>query len=187
MKKMNEALFFDTETLSLSPYEDKARIILAQFGKYIDGEFSYKVYKEWEIDEVTLIRNIFIEISHQSKYSPMFTYNGLFDILYLIGRMYMLKFKVDEIFDTISLFSNHIRHCDMMQYDNGYLVSLNKLCNFYGIDADCKYSGKDISTLYENKQYDEITAHGVDDIKRLYRIVTETNLAYRFLNKPLGG
>jgi hypothetical protein len=75
----------------------------------------------------------------------------------------------------------------MLQYDNGYFVSLDKICHQYGINAECEYSGKDIYELYMKSRFDDIVAHGVDDINRVYRLVHETELADRFFNVSVLG
>ena len=72
------------------------------------------------------------------------------------------------------------KHCDMMQFDNGYYVSMDNVCKAYNIKADSPYSGKDIKDLYDRGDYKNIIAHGKDDIKRLYRLVNETDLADRY-------
>lgn len=183
MSLPDETLYFDSETLSLNPYDEYAKIITIQIGEIQDnGILNIDVYKEWEYKsgERALIIDVIRRLDALPKYTPVFTYNGLFDFFYLIGRCNKLDFNnsVRMILNTI--FTSGIKHCDLMQYDNGYLVSLDKLCSQYKIDSKCIFKGKDISMLYEERDYNAIIAHGVDDIKRLYRLVHETNLADRF-------
>ena len=176
------SLYFDTETLSLNPYHVNARMVLAQFGKEINGVFTSRVFKEWELGEVNLIKCVCTELMQSAKYTPVFTYNGLFDILHVTGRMDMLGFPKDAIGDFLSVFTGIVKHCDMLQFDNGYFVSLDKICDHHNIYAECEYSGRDIYKLYQEEKFDDIVAHGVDDIKRLYKLVKDTTLSDRFLN-----
>lgn len=176
------SIYFDTETLSLNPYHANARIVLAQFGKEVNGVFTSRVFKEWELGEVNLIKCMNTELMQSAKYTPVFTYNGLFDILYITGRMTMLGFSEKEIGDFIGVFTGIVKHCDMLQFDNGYFVSLDKICDHHNIYAECEYSGRDIYKLYMGAEFDSIIAHGIDDVNRLYRLAHETPLADRFLN-----
>jgi hypothetical protein len=176
------SIYFDTETLSLNPYHANARIVLAQFGKEVNGVFTSRVFKEWELGEVNLIKCVCTEMMQSAKYTPIFTYNGMFDILYIAGRMNVLGFSDDDIGSFINVFTGIVKHCDMLQFDNGYFVSLDKICDHHNIYAECQYSGRDIYKLYMDAKFDDIVAHGIDDIKRLYKLVHETSLSDRFLN-----
>ena len=183
MSLLDETLYLDSETLSLNPYNVNAKIITIQIGKMRkDKTLQIDVYREWEykLGESELIMDIIKRLSVLPKYTPIFTYNGLFDLFYLIGRCNKLNFdnEVIELLNTI--FTSTVKHCDLMQYDNGYFISLDKLCIQYKIDSKCVFKGKDINMLYEKKDYNNIISHGEDDIERLYRLVNETNLADRF-------
>lgn len=176
----NHTLFFDTETLNLNPYHLDNKMVLAQIGCLEDGELKIYIFKEWELGELNVINSIIMMFESVPKYTPVFTYNGLFDILYLIGRCNMLNKSFKEMGDISSLFTSNLKHCDLMQYDNGYLCSLDRVCAKYNVSSKCIYKGKDIYKLYMNKEWDKIISHGEDDIERMYKLVTQTSIADRF-------
>lgn len=181
MNLPRETIYFDTETLSLNPYDSDAKLITTQIGTYINGYFESQVCCEWNkySNETRLIVKLEERFSLLPKYTPVFTYNGLFDIFYILGRCDILYLN-DIKYNLITRFINGFKHCDMMQYNNGYFVSLDKICQAYGIISDCDFKGKDIKRLYNEKDYDNIIAHGRDDVRRLYRLVNETDLADRY-------
>jgi hypothetical protein len=181
MNLPKETIYFDTETLSLNPYSFEAKLIATQIGTCINGYFESEICCEWNniTGEINLIEGINKRFNILPKYTPVFTYNGLFDIFYILGRCHVLK--LDNIYSSLlQRFMDGFKHCDMMQFDNGYYVSMDRVCKAYNIIADSPYSGKDIKDLYDRKDYKNIIAHGKDDIKRLYRLVNETDLADRY-------
>lgn len=177
---MSNCMYYDSETLSLNPYHPEHKMITAQIGYSVNGEFESHVFKEWELGEKTLIDSVLNNFENLTKYTNVYTYNGLFDILYLLGRCVVLGKSFEELDDIASIFTSHIKHCDLFQYDNGYLVSLDKICDRYKIPSKCIYKGKDIARLYSEKEYDKIVSHGEDDIERLHALITNTSLANRF-------
>lgn len=180
MSLMEKAIYWDTESLSLNPYEKEGKLVTSQIGYLVDGELEINVLKEWEIGEEKLIIDTINIFRLAPRYTPVFTYNGLHDLMFLIGRMKQYDFDILDYERVHKIIVNHIKHCDLIQYDNGYLVSLDKICNIYDIKSDCVFKGKDILQLYKNKDFNNIIAHGVDDIARLYKLVNDTELGDRF-------
>jgi len=187
VRKTRNVLFFDTETLSLNPYADDAKLITTQIK--VNGTMT--VLKEWDIGEVNLILELisrfdaFANNFKNRKYMPVVTYHGLFDILYIFGRMNVLGFSEFDVQKAMELFMT-IKHIDLLQYDNGYLLSLNAVCMKYNINPECIFDGSDIHRLYYEGQFNDIVAHGTDDVNRLYRLVTETPLSDRFFIDNIG-
>lgn len=181
IRKIRNVLYFDTETLSLNPYTVDAKLVSTQV--LFNGEMNVK--KEWELGEKSLIEQLLNGLYNLDKWTPMVTYNGLFDFAYILGRMYQLGFSTQSLKDMHEALITGKR-VDLMQFDNGYFVSLNAICNRYGIPKQCEFDGKDISWLYEAKRYDDIVAHGIDDVNRLYRLSTETSLSDRFFTDVTG-
>jgi hypothetical protein len=175
-----DTLYFDTETLGLNPYKKENKIVTTQFGEIVKNKLTIEVFKEWEIGEESLITKTLQKLCSVKKYVPVFTYNGAFDLLNIIGRMRYNDYEEEDYFNAFNILNGWIKHCDMIQFDNGYFVSMDKICNEYDIKSNCLYRGSDIPKLYELKEYDKIIAHGIDDIDRLYRLVNETNLSDRF-------
>ncbi|MGD0384431.1 MAG: ribonuclease H-like domain-containing protein [Thermoguttaceae bacterium] len=172
-------IYFDTETTSLNPHNKEAKLLTIQLGiERKDGlqliVFSTEFNTEFEV--INKMNMLFKE----DRFTPIFTYNGLFDILYLMGRCDELGNKALHG-NIIQLFNSHLKHCDLMQYNNGYFMSLDSVCLEYGIKGKSKFSGKDVYSLYRNDMFNDIIEHGKDDIMRLYRLVHETTLADRFL------
>ena len=149
VRKTRNVLFFDTETLSLNPYADDAKLITTQIK--VNGTMT--VLKEWDIGEVNLILELisrfdaFANNFKNRKYMPVVTYHGLFDILYIFGRMNVLGFSEFDVQKAMELFMT-IKHIDLLQYDNGYLLSLNAVCMKYNINPECIFDGSDIHRLY---------------------------------------
>jgi len=134
--------FFDLETLSLNPYVDGAKIILAQI-KYGD---KIELIREWDFGEKALILRLAKVFSGFPRYTPVFTYNGGFDFNYLIGRINQL-FEQDVNKEKYhKIFIQNIKHCDLLQFDGGYFVSFYKLCNKYGMPLESRYDGKHMGT-----------------------------------------
>jgi uncharacterized protein YprB with RNaseH-like and TPR domain len=183
IRKIKNVLYFDTETLSLNPYTIDAKLISTQV--LFNGEM--RVEKEWELGEKPLIEKLLSGLYNLEKWTPMVTYNGLFDFAYILGRMYQLSFSTQSIKDMHEALITGKR-VDLMQFDNGYFVSLDAICNKYNIPRECPYDGKDIKRLYEMKEkgYDYIVAHGKDDVNRLYRLNVETPLGNRFFIDEIG-
>lgn len=202
---MINCMYFDTETLSLNPYRnvvldenkndigtgstnpEENKIITAQIGYVVDGKYESFVFKEWEFGEKLLIDSVLSSIEDLPKYCNVYTYNGMFDILYLLSRCSILGKSALELSDINELITSHIKHCDLLQYDNGYFCSLDKICNRYKIPSKCKYKGKDIKGLYEKGDWYNIISHGEDDIERLHALVTTTQLANRFTRMSIYG
>jgi len=189
-------LFFDTETLSLNPYEKDindnsygfdAKIITTQV--FAGGVMT--IEKEWELGEKKLLENFLFRFDRWAnnfrnrKFMPVITYHGIFDILYILGRMNQNNFPESDVKKMTELFMT-MKHIDLMQYDNGYLISLDDICNKYKINAKCEFSGKDIKRLYHEGRFNDIVAHGEDDVNRLKRLANETRLADRFFIDKIG-
>lgn len=179
MTFLTNAIYFDTETLALNPYNKDNKIILAQFGYVINDELNIITFNEWYSNEDLLLNEIFGFFRKLKKYTPVVTYNGEFDLRYIIGRLRYNNVTEKDYYNVDEIIRN-FKHCDMTQYNNGYFINMDTICNHYKIESDCKYMGHDVPNLYNEKRYSDIIAHGIDDIKRLYRLTTETNLADRF-------
>jgi len=80
-----ETIYFDTETLSLNPYSFEAKLIATQIGTCINGYFESEVCCEWNNinGEINLIESINKRFNMLPRFTPVFTYNGLFDIFYI--------------------------------------------------------------------------------------------------------
>lgn len=186
MSLPDETMYIDSETLSLNPYSEGAKIITFQIGVKIGNTLNIDVYREWNyLDESGLIIDVVKRLSEVPHYTPVFSYNGLFDLFYFMGRCNKLGFDNEFLERLNTTFMSRIKHCDLIQYDNGYLVSLDKICSQHKIDSKCLFKGKDISMLYEKKDYNNIILHGEDDIERLYKLVNETTIADRFYRIPV--
>lgn len=181
--------YFDTETIGLNPYSVDAKMVTAQI---TDDNGNEIVLKEWELGEMELLmelKKIFNNINFKSDksefyiktYNPVFTYNGAFDFNYIMGRVNML-FDSLIISDYHDILIRGTKHCDILQYDNGYFVSLAKLANEYDIKFECEYNGSHIQALYNDKKYDFIVAHALDDIRVVKCLVNKHGFGDRFIN-----
>lgn len=195
MIRFDDSMFFDIETLSLNPYRnegikisdstlslnpDDNKIVLSQIGYIENNELKIKLFKEWEIGEENLIAQTIKMLRNNYQYSMLFTYNGSFDLLYLLGRMKYYDFDDNDLAYANRTIHSHLKHCDLIQYNSGYFMTFDAVCNRYGILAECEYNGSQISQFYKDEEYCKIESHGIDDVKRLYYLTTETKLADRF-------
>lgn len=179
MKTPLSNAYFDLETLSLNPYDANAKIILAQL-KY-NGQVH--LLKEWELGEFALICELAKLFRLFPKYTPVMTYNGAFDFSYLMGRVTIKCSYFAEKYHDI--FMRNIKHCDLLQFDNGYFVPLWKICRKMNMPLQSRYDGKHMQKLYEKKEYDCIIEHGLEDVEILEKLVTETDIADRFLKTEI--
>lgn len=170
--------YFDLETTTLNPYVNEAKIILAQV-RYNDKSY---LFKEWELGEKDLIYKLGDLFNTFPKYTPVVTYNGGFDFNYLISRINLLDFDILQKSLIHHDFIQNVRHCDLLQFDNGYFVPLWKICKKHDMPLQSTYDGKHMRKLYEMKEYDYIIEHGLEDIEILEKLVKLTNIADRFFN-----
>ena len=98
MNLPKETIYFDTETLSLNPYSFEAKLIATQIGTCINGCFESEICCEWNniTGEIGLLKGINKRFNMLPRFTPVFTYNGLFDIFYILGRCHVLK--LDNIY-----------------------------------------------------------------------------------------
>lgn len=167
--------YFDMETTGLNPFADDAKILTAQF---LDENGKFIIFKEWELGEKLLIeevQNFFLRINinlstSRRTYNPVYTYNGKFDFHYYLSRVTQLfdRKECDIVFKSVILWT---KHCDLIQYDNGYLLSLEKLVKKYRINRLTHFMGKDVKNLYEMGNYDDIVFHAKDDVYILKELV----------------
>jgi len=176
---INNAIYFDTETLSLNPNKKENKMVLVQFGKIVNNKLIIETFNEWNNNEEDLLSYVINYINKLPKYTPIFTYNGEFDFRYFYARL-RYNNTSDNDYYMIHEAIIKMKHCDVLQYDNGYFVSLDTICNKYDIETENNFSGIDVKWQYEEGDYKAIISHGIDDIKRLYRLINETNLADRF-------
>lgn len=174
-------VYFDLETLSLNPYSTDAKIILAQVKYGIES----KLLKEWEIGEENLIVELIGIFSRFPKYTPVFTYNGGFDFSYLMGRINQMDLSREFKEEIHDVFIRNIKHCDLLQFDNGYFVPFWKICKLYNMPLTSEFDGKMMGKLYEDKNWDKILEHGLEDIEALDRVVSNTNIADRYLKTEI--
>lgn len=180
--------YFDMETIGLNPYDLGAKILTVQVQ---DDEKNVWLFSEWEFGEKTVIDRLtllFKEINFDKNgertYNPVFTYNGSFDFHFLMGRITQL-FDLQKMVMLHDIFIRGTKHCDLLQFDNGYFVSQFKLCKEFGIVMDCEYLGKDIYDLYQKGEYSHIIDHAKDDINILWKLVNAFGLDERFLRKSV--
>lgn len=179
--------YFDMETTGLNPYDPNAKILTAQVR---DDEGTTCIFTEWGfgekvlIDRLTLLfKDINFDENGKRTYNPVFTYNGAYDFNYLMGRITQI-FDNEKVRMLHDIFIRGTKHCDLLQFDNGYFVSLSRLCREYDIKMECKYLGKDVYNLYQKGEYEHICDHAKDDIDALWKLVTFHGFDERFLRKP---
>lgn len=176
--------YFDLETIGLNPFKTGAKVLTAQF---LDDDDNLIILTEWELGEHELldqIQNIFLEINHsedlkQRSYNPVFTYNGKFDFHFYMNRCayYQERKSMGIIFDTVILST---KHCDLMQFDNGFFKGLDTIAKKHKIKRTTKFLGKHIEGLYYDEKYDDIIAHATDDVVILKKLV-ELGYGKRFI------
>ncbi len=179
--------YFDMETIRFNPYINDAKIVTAQIKK---GGDVVKVLKEWELGEDKLIEElafIFADINIYKgtrTYNRVYTYNGWYDFHFLMGRINLLSdCSISDKRKLFNMFVLYTNHCDLLQYNTGNFVSLEKLRKRYGIKRECIYLGIDVHRLYKMKDYDNIILHGIDDVNILYELVTKYGFDYDFEKK----
>lgn len=176
--------YFDIETTGLNPYLIDAEILTTQF---MDDDGNFKVFTRWDLEEKELIeetQNFFVNINFKHKthqtYNPVFTYNGEFDFHYLMGRVgYLFNEKEKTIIHNTVI--RYTKHCDLIQFDNGYYISLQKLVDKYNIKRKTHFMGNDIHELYKKQEYESIVNHAYDDVNILKQLVNDYGFGERFL------
>lgn len=176
--------YFDSETIGLNPYNENAKLLTTQF---LNDNNDFVVFTEWEFGEKKLIektQNYFVSIVFKERtyptYNPIFTYNGKFDFHFLMGRVSLL-FNQNEKRIIHNTIIRWVKHCDLIQFNNGYYVSLQKLVDKHNIKRKTNYMGKDIYKLYEKEEYDSIINHAYDDVNILKQLVETYGYGERFL------
>jgi len=176
--------YFDMETTGLNPHFEDAEILTTQF---MDNDGNFKVFTRWELSEKDLIektQNFFVDINFRQRayptYNPIFTYNGGFDFHYLMGRIgYLFNEKEKRVLHNTMI--RYSKHCDLLQFNNGYYVSLQKLVNKHNIKRKTNFMGSDIYELYKKQEYESIVNHAYDDVNILKQLVNNYGYGGRFL------
>jgi len=168
-------MFFDIETTSLNPYSDESKIILAQ----VRRNGVTHLFKEWELGEKQVINILLNEFCKLEKYEPVITYNGSFDFHFIMGRINELGYDIYQK-ETMHHIFTTIKHCDLLQFDNGYFVSLEKICNQYNIPVTYKAYGKHMKKLYEKMEWEKILLHGEEDLILLEELIEKTDIYHRY-------
>ena len=165
--KDNDVVLFDIETTGLNPFSEDAKIITAQL-TINDGNII--ILKEWELGEKGLINELAIIFSELSPFSFVYIYNAFFDVTYLLGRIGKI-FKGKKAEKLYHVFRMGIIYRDLMQFNNGYLMSLEKACRRHGLrNVKKSFSGRQMIDFYNKKDYDSIIAHAIEDIKILKQL-----------------
>jgi len=181
---MGDMLVFDCETTTVNPYDDEARLLTFQFKKNNDDVEIYAIWENRLTDEpmteseLDIAENLLLNRIEQvflglDGFSDIITYNGLFDILYLIGRYAVIHENQSSRFYFHDVILNKRFHHDMMSLymyqNNGYPMTLSKLCRRkLGVRPDSDYVGKDIPQLFREGNYDDILLHATDDVEMTY-------------------
>lgn len=165
--KNNDVVLFDIESTGLNPFSEDAKIITAQL---TINDNNIIILKEWELGEKGLINELASIFSELNPFSFVYVYNAFFDVTYLLGRIGKI-FEGGEIRKLYNVFRMGIIYRDLMQFDNGYLMSLEKACRWYGLrNVKKSFSGKQMLSFYKNKDYDSIIVHAIEDIKILKQL-----------------
>jgi len=161
---------FDIETTGLDPYESMVIVIGMKKGKKV------KQRKIWEIgDEAKMIFEAIEEINKIEE--TIVGYNNLkFDVPFMLERLKILGKYRREFWEIYNK-----KWFDLYQYLGNDRRSLNHWLSKARIKR--KYpeiTGKDIPTFYDNKEYEKILAHNLDDLassEELFKFLKEMNPA----------
>lgn len=165
-------IFFDIETYSPNASQRpkfKEKIITIAF-KNENSETS--ILKEWEISEKEVLKR-FIEVIKQTDWPSLVGHNILrFDIPVLIYRS--IENGLGSLHEIMTLFMDSFPidtiQC-LLPANNLYFkgLRLTDCANYMGIEMKgC--SGSEIGKHYENKNYEEIIRHNIEDVLTTERL-----------------
>lgn len=164
------AVFFDIETTGLNPIEDQVSII----GLKTNSET--RLWRCWEGDEQTAIKGAVTEIKGTS--TTIVGFNNLkFDVPFIVKR---LEGFGHPSLDLWPLYSK--KWFDLYQYLGDDFRSQKYWLEKAGIkDEHPELSGRDMPSLFRNKEYQKIEQHLVSDLntsEALFRYLKQKNPEY---------
>lgn len=181
-------IFFDIETYSVTrkPRLDDEVIAIA----YKVQSGPVEVLKSWEIGEEKAIRR-FMDETLTQPYPTLIGHNVLrFDTPVLVNRAAL--HKIGSVEELMQQLINNPYYIDLLQV----LLPTNNFW-FKGLRmVDCSRrlgyehktcDGSEIAALYEQKEYDKISAHIIEDVEaneRLYRSLRDGSF-YKTVSKPI--
>lgn len=170
---MGDMMVFDCETTGINPYDSDASLLTFQY-KINNNPIDILAIWDYNDDEAELIQKIIYVFQSLDDYSDLITYNGLFDIQYMMGRTVMAS-DVHDVSRLYQAIQDKRFHHDLMKLymyeNNGFPLTLNKLCaRKLGIKPESSYVGREMPKLYLVKRYEEILKHAEDDVKMTYEL-----------------
>ena len=158
-------MFFDIETTTLGAYDYDAKVVLAQTLR--DGELTLlPLWKMSEQDLIIKLSEIFYSLD---DYEPILTYNGGFDFRYITNRISKVigvgKSRIESRFRT------KIKHIDMFQYSQGFMVPLSTILKIYNIRQENSEYGCVMKQMYDLEEFNNIINHGVEDVELLKKLI----------------
>jgi len=160
-----ELVFWDCETTGLLRNVEGSRIVSATFLEDTGRRVSFV-----GDDEAGVLRRIFDVFRKYGSDCVFVGYNTLrFDIPFIEARADILGFSQEEILrpsrnlDLFSIVRSEIKR--------GKWPTLAEACRYFGADARIRYSGRDVLRFVEERQWDKVLEHNLEDvvaIRKLY-------------------
>ena len=163
-------MFFDIETTTLGAYDYDAKVVLSQTLR--DGKLT--LLPLWKMSEYDLIMELSEIFYSLEDYEPVLTYNGGFDFRYITNRI--SKVMGTEKSRIESRFRIKVKHIDMFQYSDKFMVPLSTVLKIYNIKQENPDYGCVMRQMYELGEFNNIINHGVEDVELLQDLIDKEPL-----------
>jgi len=160
MRKNQEPVFFDTESLGVYAYRDK--LITIQVRWWSEN----RIWTEWELGEKGMIDKFYEFTGNEivRKQTKFVGFNNIeHDVPFLLERLHHQKYSKQDFEFRFERFHRHLAYIDMRQllgHSVGNFAKWKKL--FTGDTFD--YAGDMIPKLYEKGEYTKILEYVNDEL-----------------------